>query len=1084
VAWAVTLGRLIGSSDVVFGNNVSGRPPELPDADRIIGLLFNTLPFRVRLEPAETIRAMLRRVQDEQLQIVEHPYASLTEIQKKAGIGTLFDTLFVVQNLGYDESDAPADQDLEVDDGAASDATHYPVTLVVSPAEQDGQAALQLRLSHRLDAFTPDQARLTARRFLQVLSFIVTQPEARVAEIPALLPGEDALTGGSARGIDREIDDLTVADLLERQVAASPAEIALVAGDRQYTFAEFFDQVNRCARLLHGRGVGPEHRVALLLPRDERMVIAMFATFALGAAYVPIDAEHPDERISYMLRTAGPTVTLVTDRDAARLDGSAGRIVNLDDLATRDELERLDGRALTLQERGGTSMDHLAYILFTSGSTGRPKGVAIGYRGLTNMYANHVEEIFDRVVAHQGGRRMKIAHTTSFSFDASWEQLFWLLNGHAVHIIDEDLRREPRRLLAYYDEARIDGFDVTPSYGQLLVDEGLLRRDRPSGRSVSADAAGVVFVSLGGEAVPDRLWQQLRDAPGVESYNLYGPTEYTINALGADLADSRTSSVGKPIFNTRAYLLDGNLQPALPGVAGELYLAGAGIARGYWEQPGLSAERFVACPWEPGGRMYRTGDLARRTAEGNIDFLGRADDQVKIRGYRIEPGEVADVLASDPQVARATVIARKDARGEIQLYGYVVPAGGGSTLDLDAVRDRAREALPSYMMPAGIAAIDELPLTVNGKVDARALPVIDVGARDLVEPATPQEALVAGIVAELVGAERVSVTGNFFDLGGNSLLAMRMIARLHRDTGRDLLVKDVFTHQTVRGIARLLTEGGAAPAGTADAILVPLRQPAGSRVLFCIHEYNGFASIYSRLLAGVPDYWGVHGLQDPVHGGSDLAIEDFDQLVALYTDAILTVQPGGPYDLLGWSYGGHIAFGVARELRKRGSEVATLTIVDAVPTADGPLRDDENILPAEASAERIVHDTDLHERFLELFLAREARALNLDDDGFDELAGPQKRAWAVAALRSEAMLSRPTVGQFSEPALLVTATEGKSVADYSDKLEAMWRPFLPGLRRVDVRAEHRDLLDDHALPQWLPALRDFLTERRDLDPGR
>nr|MDT0663993.1 amino acid adenylation domain-containing protein [Micromonospora sp. DSM 115978] len=342
-------------------------------------------------------------------------------------------------------------------------------------------------------------------------------------------------------------------------------------------------------------------------------------------------------------------------------------------------LASLDTDVVTAAERGGeVSLDNLAYVIFTSGSTGRPKGVAVGYRGLTNMYANHVEKIFEPVTRHQGGRRMRIAHTTSFSFDASWEQLFWLLNGDEVHVIDEELRREPRRLLEYYDRERIDGFDVTPSYGQLLVDEGLLDRDRPSGRSIAASAAGVVFVSLGGEAVPERLWQQLRDAPGVESYNLYGPTEYTINALGADLADSPTSSVGRPIFNTRAYVLDEFLQLALPGVPGELYLAGAGTARGYWGQPGLTAERFVACPWEPAERMYRTGDLARWTSAGNIDYLGRTDDQVKIRGYRIEPGEVADVLSADPLVARAAVVVRKDSTGSPQLFGYVVPVAASA----------------------------------------------------------------------------------------------------------------------------------------------------------------------------------------------------------------------------------------------------------------------------------------------------------------------------------------------------------------------------------------------------------------------
>ncbi|MCE0540781.1 amino acid adenylation domain-containing protein [Kineosporia rhizophila] len=1081
VAWAITLGRLTGSGDVVFGNNVSGRPPELPDAERIIGLLFNTLPFRVRLNPFETVDALLRRVQQEQSAVVEYSYTALTDIQKAAGLGTLFDTLFVVQNLGFDGEDEGADSEFGVTGDSSNDATHYPVTFAVNPWEGDSSSGVGVRLSYRRDAFDDEAAGRLVERFVQVLTFVAGNLDVPVAQVPALLPDEPERALGHTEDAYRPVEEVTVGELLNRQVARSAAEIALVAGERRYTFSEFAVEVNRYARLLLEEGVRPEHRVALLLPRDERMIIAMFAVFAVGAAYVPIDAEHPDERIQYMLDDTRPTVTFVTDRDASRL-GAAGCVLNLDDPRVTGRLAGLDAGAITAAERGGeVSLDHLAYVIFTSGSTGRPKGVAVGYRGLTNMYVNHVEKIFDRVTQHQGGRRMRIAHTTSFSFDASWEQLFWLLNGDEVHVIDEELRREPRRLLEHYDRERIDGFDVTPSYGQLLVDEGLLERDRPSGRSVSAEAAGVVFVSLGGEAVPERLWQQLREAPGVESYNLYGPTEYTINALGADLADSPTSSVGRPIFNTRAYILDENLQLALPGVPGELYLAGAGTARGYWDRPGLSAERFVACPWEPGERMYRTGDLARWTPEGNIDYLGRTDDQVKIRGYRIEPGEVADVLSADPAVARAAVVVRRDESGSPQLFGYLVPAG--DSLDIDRVRARARESLPDYMVPAGLAAVPDIPLTVNGKVDARALPVIEISGTDFVEPETPQEKVVAEAVADLVGAGRVSATANFFEVGGNSLLAMRLIARLHRDTGRDLMVKDVFARQTVKELAGLLSADTEAGTSVSSAILVPLREPTQNRVLFCIHEYNGFASIYSRLLPGVPAEWGVYGLQDPVHGGSDVVIDDFEHLTALYVDAVQSVQPSGPYDILGWSYGGHIAFGVVQELIRRGEEVATLTVVDAIPTADGPLRDDENILPADASPERIVNDPTLHARFLELFLAREARLLQLEDDELDDLGAQQKRAWAVSGMRSEMMTTRPTTGVFEGPALLVAATEGRPELAYGKQLEAMWRPFLPQVRRVEVDATHRALLDEGSLGGWLPAARNFLLENRTRNQG-
>ncbi|WP_254716157.1 non-ribosomal peptide synthetase [Actinomadura sp. WMMB 499] len=1072
-AWAVTLGRLTGSGDVVFGNTVSGRPPELAGAERIVGLLFNTLPLRVRLDPFETVRGLLARMQTDQAAVIDHAYASLSRIQDDAGLGTLFDTLFVVQNFPY-EVGGDDDADTRVTGGGLNDATHYPLTFAVNPWESEGTPAVHVRLSFRRDAYEQAAAGEVLERYLLVLRFLTEHLAEPVGRIPALLPHEPEVPGGGDGA--RPVAAVTVGDLLAEQVALSRDETALVAGDRRYTFGEFSGEVHRYARMLLERGVRPEHRVALLLPRDERMVIAMFAVFAVGAAYVPIDAEHPDDRIGYMLSVARPTVTLVTGRDAHRLGDGAGLIVDLDDPAVRDGIARLGTGAITVAERGGAvSLDNLAYVLFTSGSTGRPKGVAVGYRGLTNMYANHVEEIFDRVVAHQGGRRMKIAHTTSFSFDASWEQLFWLLNGHEVHVIDEELRREPARLLAYYDEARIDGFDVTPSYGQLLVDDGLLERDRPAGRSVSADAPGVVFVSLGGEAVPERLWQQLRDAPGVEAYNLYGPTEYTINALGADLADSPTSSVGRPIFNTRAYILDENLQPTLRGVAGELYLAGDGIARGYWDQAALTAERFTACPWEPGQRMYRTGDLARWTPEGNIDFLGRADDQVKIRGYRIEPGEVADALAADPQVARAAVVARKDASGAVQLYGYLVPAAGDpASVDLDAVRARVRGQLPDYMVPAGLAAVADIPLTVNGKIDARALPEIETAGAEYVAPGTATEELVADAVAELLGVTRVSATANFFEIGGNSLLAMRLVARVNAAGDHGLLVKQVFAHQTVAELARSLDERAASPGPTLhDAMVLPLREGADGRTLFCFHDYTGLAITYRRLLGLLPDDWNVYGVQDPAHGAMPVDFADLWDLCRAYADVVVETRPAGPYDLLGWSWGGHVAFGVARELIARGHRVRGLGIVDAVPSAEGPLREEIDVVGVKMA--ELLADVSLQDRVADQL--EENERLDLGKRLFGGLGRDQRRAVAVSAARTDSLLPTPTDGVLDVPALLVAATADAEHEDYPEQLAGMWSPFLPNLRTVPVAAGHVEVVvEDAPARQWVPKLVELLTE--------
>ncbi len=1067
-AWGIALSRLTGSNDVVFGNTVSGRPPSLPDADRIIGLLFNTVPMRVNLPPFETNRQLLARVQSEQLLVIDYPQAALTQIQTNAGVPVLFDTLFVVQNVPLGKAAGQDTAGLQVVGAKVDDATHYPVTFAIDPEERDGAATVHVRLSYRRDVFDAPAAELLLKRYVQVLVSLTRRLDEPVGTLSALLPDETAPHTGIAADLIRDIEPVTVAELLHRQVRLSGSETALVAGDRLFTFAEFFAEVNRYGRLLLDEGVRPEHRVALLLPRDERTVIAMFAVFAIGAAYVPVDSELPDERIGYMIEVAEPTVTLVTDRDVDRLTGAVGKVINLDSTTTVDRLAQTETAPITAAERGGqVSLDNLAYIIFTSGTTGRPKGVAVGYRGLTNMYVNHVEKIFDRVVDHQRGRRLKIAHTTSFSFDASWEQLFWLLNGHEVHVIDEEMRRDHQRLLAHYDEVRMDGFDVTPSYGQLLVEEGLLERDRPAGRSVSSDAPGVVFVSLGGEAVPDRLWQQLRGAPGVESYNLYGPTEYTINALGADLADSTNSSVGTPIFNTRAYILDENLQPALPGVAGELYLAGEGTARGYWGQSALTAERFVACPWEPAERMYRTGDLARWNEAGMIDYLGRADEQIKIRGYRIEPDEIRDVVQEFPEVTRAEVVAFEHATG-LQLAAYY-----STTADLDiseSLRNHLARYLPDYMVPAALVPVESFPLTPTGKLDRRALPAADVAASGVsagraLESET--ELAVAAIFRAVLDLDEGLVLGaanDFFRLGGHSLAAMRLASQMNRAFPVNIAMRDVISASTIGALSAVVDkkmQPGADPEVDITAIATRFTQSLNGRTLFCAHPKFGASSMYSELSRYLPDGVGLVGIDDPAIIGLEIEFDDLDDLASTYADVIQGLQPAGPYELLGWSYGAHIMFAVARQLLSRGERVSPLVIVDAMPAGS---EDSTELLVRPGSGES------MRDEMLKAF----------GQEAFNELLADAKQLKAVetAGRRCDVLTSALTRGSLDIETLVIasSATHTPRVAELGREDALGWSSHLTNFSFFVAEDEdHQSILEpDSGLLKWGPLLTNLL----------
>ncbi|MDQ7909541.1 amino acid adenylation domain-containing protein [Phytohabitans sp. ZYX-F-186] len=1068
-AWGIALSRLTGSNDVVFGNTVSGRPPSLPGADRIIGLLFNTVPMRMSLPPFETNRQLLARVQSEQLLVIDYPQASLTQIQTNVGVSVLFDTLFVVQNMPFGKTAGLETAGLQVVGAKVDDATHYPVTFAVDPEEHDGEAAVHVRLSYRQDAFDAPAAELLLNRYVQVLLSLTHQLDEPVGTLSALLPDETVPRTGIAADLIRDTEPVTVAELLHRQVLRSGSKTALVAGDHLFTFAEFFAEVNRYARLLLEAGVRPEHRVALMLPRDERMVIAMFAVFAVGAAYVPVDNELPDERIGYMLSAAEPTVTLVTHRDVDRLDATAGPVISLDSAATLDRLAQLGTDPVTAAERGGpVSLDNLAYIIFTSGTTGRPKGVAVGYRGLTNMYFNHVEKIFDRVVNNQRGRRLRIAHTTSFSFDASWEQLFWLLNGHEVHVIDEEMRRDPQRLLAHFDEMRIDGFDVTPSYVQLLVEEGLLERDRPAGRSVSSDAPGVVFVSLGGEAVPDRLWQQLRNAPGVGSYNLYGPTEYTINALGADLDDSTTSSVGTPIFNTRAYILDQNLQPTLPRVAGELYLVGDGTARGYWGQPALTAERFVACPWEPAERMYRTGDLARWNDNGMIDYLGRADEQIKIRGYRIEPDEIRDVLQAFPGVARAEVVAFDHPTGPQLAAYYSVTSDGDIS---EPLRRHLATYLPDYMVPASLMAVESFPLTPTGKLDRRALPPPDpaasgAGTGRVLESDT--ELALAAIFRDVLDLDEELVldAGNdFFRLGGHSLAAMRLAAQMNRTFPVNIAMRDVITASTIGELSLVVDkkmQQDADPDVEITAIVTRFTQSLNGRNLFCAHPKFGSSSMYSELSRYLPHGVGLVGIDDPAIVGLDIEFDDLEDLSSTYADVIQRLQPTGPYELLGWSYGAHIMFAVARLLVSRGEHVETLVIVDAMPVTE-----DELVGSAESM--------------------RDEMRVAFGEEAFNELLadGKQLKAVETAGRRCDVMTTAPTWGSLDIETLVIAsaATNTARVADRGVEDALGWHSHLTNVSFfVAENEDHQSILEpDSGLPKWGPRLTDLLVKESDTD---
>ncbi|GAA4543060.1 non-ribosomal peptide synthetase [Streptomyces collinus] len=774
-AFGLLLGAHTGRSDAVFGVTVSGRDGE--ELSGIVGVLLNTVPMWTRARPDDTVRAYLSAVQAARVEAMEHEHLGLGEIQRASGHDTLFDNLFVLQN--FLDMDAFAEMNARhgITAVKADDSTHYPFTWVVTPGDR-----LTVKLEYR-DGDTANARRLLDD-YLSVLED-VARATGPVGALPGLGPVPEP-------GERTDVGTDTVVDRFDQAADRDPQRVALVAHGATMTFAELRDRSRALAGVLAARGIGPETTVGLAIPRSLDWIVALFAVLRVGAAYVPLELDHPDERIAAIVEDAGPDVTLTVSAVSPRL---TGELIELD--RPLPEAEPF----VTFTPDDPDRLRHPAYTIYTSGSTGKPKGVVTEYAGLTNMLINHQRRIFEPVLAEHGHRIFRIAHTVSFAFDMSWEELLWLADGHEVHICDEELRRDAPRLVEYCLEHGIDVVNVTPTYAQQLVAEGLL--DNPARRPA--------LVLLGGEAVTPTLWQRLADTEGTVGYNLYGPTEYTINTLGVGTFECEDPVVGVAIDNTDVYVLDPWLRPLPDGVPGELYVAGIGIARGYLGQPAQSAHRFVACPFgAPGERMYRTGDLVVRRPDGNLMYLGRTDQQVKIRGHRVELGEVEAVFAAHPAVRFAAAVAQPDPQvdGAHRLAAYLVLDGA----DLATVAAQVGAGLPDFLRPTHYAQVDGIPLTVNGKADTKALPeakplgaLTTAGERG---PQTETETVVCEYFAEALDLDddEVSAVSDFVSLGGHSMLAVRLVGLLRREYGPVITIRDLFTLRTPEAIARHLDE--------------------------------------------------------------------------------------------------------------------------------------------------------------------------------------------------------------------------------------------------------------------------------------
>ncbi|HEX6749442.1 MAG TPA: amino acid adenylation domain-containing protein [Longimicrobium sp.] len=786
-AFDAVLHRWSGTDDVVVGSPVAGRTPE--QTEPLIGVFLNTLALRADLSGDPTFAQMLGRVRETTLDAYAHqevPFERLVEelkIERSLTRHPLFQVIF---SMHAQSSGAPVLPGLQVEAGEGDTGTTK-VDLVLAVAEHEG--SLHGVFQYASDLWDADSIERMAAHFGILLAAAAGDPEQRISELPLMPPEEEALVTVAWNRTEADYPrGITIPHLFEGAVDATPDAIAVSHADGALTYRALDERANRLAHRLVRLGIGPEARVAVCMERTPELVVALLAVLKAGGGYVPVDPAYPAERIAWMLEDSGAPVLLTHARLAERLPAISGTVIRVDaDWAEIESAEPGD------RPRVAVHPENTAYTIYTSGSTGRPKGVQIEHRSTVTLLHWLKEHVSDE-------ERRAVLGSTSVSFDVSIAEIFGTLCWGG-------------RLILVRNALAVDG--IPPGEAPVLASMA------PSAAAellrTGAIPPSVRVLNLGGEALPNALAQGLLDTGTVERVvNLYGPTEdTTYSTYSVVERDGERVWIGRPVANTRAWVVDAALRTVPVGVPGELYLSGEGLSRGYHRRPALTAERFVPCPFgPPGSRMYRVGDRVRWRADGNLDYLGRLDHQVKIRGHRVETGEIEAVLAEHPALQEAAVVVRGEG-ADVRLAAFVVSAAGEVAPGAAELRAFLKERLPDYMVPAAFTALERLPLSPNGKVDRLSLAEhepAEAAREERAEPATVSERAIARVWEEVLEISGVGMDDNFFEIGGHSLVVGRMIERLRAALGVEVTPVELFLYPTVRSLAAHLASAAATTA--------------------------------------------------------------------------------------------------------------------------------------------------------------------------------------------------------------------------------------------------------------------------------